>query len=388
MWFTGAKIWNGTSEQLSEADSIKVENGQIISLGNSASSSDAVDCGGLTLIPGLIDAHVHVCLDPKIKDPLEQDKFSDEELLQHMAVRAGEMLLAGITTARDLGGGRWLELKLRDLINDDQVEGCRLVCAGQPVTSVNGHCHFWGGEAEDLEAATEVIQRQIDHGVDLIKIMATGGSITPGSTPKDSQFSKQQMQHMVTLAKTGGFRVAAHCHGSDGISNAADAGVTTIEHCSWVGEAGWARDYRPDVVESIVNNGVWVSPTINAGWKRYIGTKTFEDIISENYKKMRAAGVKLIASTDAGIPGVFHPDLPKAIPVFAHFAGLTPVEALRSATSDCAEAIGLGSVTGQIAPGFSADFVAYEGNPLEDLEVLASPSFVVTRGRRRIDCRN
>ncbi len=299
-----------------------------------------------------------------------------------MSDRAGRMLQAGITTARDLGGGRWLELWLRDLINQGDIEGCRLVCAGQPVTSVNGHCHFWGGEAENLDAANEVIQRQIQHGVDLIKIMATGGSITPGSAPKESQFNEQEMQAMVRLANEGGFKVAAHCHGSDGISNAASAGVSTIEHCSWVGEEGWARDYRDDVVREIAAKGIWVSPTINAGWKRYIGTKSFEALIAENYKKMREAGVKLIASTDAGIPGVFHHDLPRAVPVFAHFAGLTPVEALRSATSDCAEAIGLSQSVGQIAPGFEADIVAYSSNPLEDLEVLSHPEFVVSRGNQ------
>lgn len=382
MILTNASIWDGLSDTLSEATTIEIDDQNISSVSNVDETKEGLDCSGLTIIPGLIDAHVHMCLDPNIRDPYAHDKFSDEELLEHMQGRALEMLKAGITTARDLGGGRWLELKLRDMIDEGEVVGTRLICAGQPVTSVGGHCHFWGGEAENLEQSSKVIERQIEKGVDLIKIMATGGSITPGSTPKDSQFSAEQMVAMVGQAKTCGFDVAAHCHGTDGISNAAHAGVTTIEHCSWVGEEGWARDYQSSVVETIVNNGVWVSPTINAGWHRYIGTKSFEGIISENYKKMKAAGVKLIASTDAGIPGVFHRDLPKAIPVFAHFAGLSNVEALRAATSGCAEAIGLGDRVGQIAPGYSADFVAYRGNPLEDLSCLATPEFVFSRGRR------
>ena len=103
-------------------------------------------------------------------------------------------------------------------------------------------------------------------------------------------------------------------------------------------------------------------------------------MINSNYAKMKAAGVRLIASTDAGIPNVFHHDLPAALPVFASFAGLSPVEVLRSATSDCAAAIGLGEVTGAIRHGLSADFVVYEGNPLEDLEVLQNPVLVVSRG--------
>lgn len=383
MWLTNAKIWDGVSDSLHAADAIEIVDGKIVQLGTSSDASGELqDCSGLTLIPGLIDAHVHMCLDPDVKDPLAHAKFTDDVIKAKIAGRAYEMLLAGITTARDLGGGKWLELDVRDQINRGEIKGTRLFCSGQPVTSVNGHCHFWGGEADDLESAVEVIDRQVSHDVDLIKIMATGGSLTPGSTPANSQWNADEMMSMVTLAKSKGYTVAAHCHGTNGIHNSAAAGVTTIEHCSWVGEQGWARDYDPTVVDVIVENGVWISPTINAGWKRFIGSKSFENLISGNYQKMRAAGVKLIASTDAGIPGVYHQDLPKAIPVFAHFAGLSPVEALRSATSDCAAAIGLGSEVGRLSPGYSADLVAYEGNPLVDLDVLATPAFVMSKGVR------
>lgn len=382
MQLTNVKFWDGVSDELSFADAMQLQDGKIQSLDAKNNSEVIVDCEGLTLIPGLIDAHVHMCLDPSVKDPLAHDRLPPEQHIEQMLVRAEQMLRAGITTARDLGGGRWLELEVRDLINRGEKFGTRLVCAGQPVTSVNGHCHFWGGEAADTDAAIDVIKRQVAHGVDLIKIMATGGNITPGSKPVDAQFSENQMRAIVAEAKAHGYCVAAHCHGTDGISNAAVSGVTTIEHCSWVGESGWARDCRPEVVASIVANDVWVSPTINAGWQRYIGSQSFEALIQSNYQEMRVAGVKLIASTDAGIPNVRHQDLPKAIPIFAHFAGLTPVEALRAATSDCAEAIGLGASVGQVAVGYEADLVGYEGNPLEDLSILAQPALVISRGRR------
>lgn len=383
MWLTNAKIWDGVSPTLADADAIEIQHGKIQRLAMTAEASgEVLDCSGLTLMPGMIDAHVHMCLDPEIKDPFAHDKFTDDEIRSKISARAYEMLLAGITTARDLGGGKWLELDVRDSINRGDLVGTRLVCSGQPVTSVKGHCHFWGGEADNIEAAVEVIERQISHKVDLIKIMATGGSLTPNSTPANAQFEVEEMATMVKLAKAKGYTVAAHCHGTSGIHNSAAAGVTTIEHCSWVGEQGWARDFDPAVVETIVKNGVWISPTINAGWRRFIGSKTFEDLIAGNYKKMKAAGVKLIASTDAGIPGVLHRDLPKAIPVFAHFAGLTPVEALRAATSDCAEAIGLKNEVGQIREGFSADIVGFESSPLDDLGVLENPAFVMSRGNR------
>ena len=382
MWLTNAKIWDGVSDTYSDCDAIQIEDGKIVRLGASdEASGETRDCQGMALIPGLIDAHVHMCLDPDIKDPLAQDKFSDDEIRNKIAQRAREMLLAGITSARDLGGGNWLELDVRDQINRGELVATRLVCAGQPVTSPEGHCHFWGGEAEDIDTALDVIERQITHKVDLIKIMATGGSLTPGSTPANPQFDENQMVTMVNLAKSRGYTVAAHCHGTSGIKNSAVAGVTTIEHCSWVGEQGWARDYDPTVVDTIVKNGVRVSPTINAGWGRYKGTSSFENLIKGNYDQMKAAGVKLIASTDAGIPGVHHKDLPVALPIFAYFASLSPVEALRSATSDCADAIGLGAEVGQLSSGFAADIVGYVGDPLVDLEVLAKPALIMSRGQ-------
>ena len=129
----------------------------------------------------------------------------------------------------------------------------------------------------------------------------------------------------------------------------------------------------------MVANNVWVSPTINAGWRRFQKPE-FVEIVRSNYRKMKQAGIKLIASTDAGIPKVYHHDLPRALLEFARFAELTPLETLKAATSDCATAIDLGDVTGQIKPGYSADFVVYESNPLENLEALQHPVLVVVKG--------
>jgi len=383
MWIKNLKIWDGVSDQHIDADAIEIEAGRIVSLDSSDAVDDrsAMNMGGLTVIPGLIDAHVHMCLNPDVRDPMAQDKPDREVLLREMTSRSIEMLRAGITTARDLGGGAWLELVLRDQINRGEVIGTRLVCAGQPITSVKGHCHFWGGEAKDVADVAAVIERQISHGVDLIKVMATGGTLTAGTTPADAQFDVESLSEIVRMANDNHFLVAAHCHGTSGIRNASEAGVTTIEHCSWVGEAGWGRAYDEAVTRQIAEKGIWVSPTINAGWRRYIGSPNFETNIKGNYDKMRQAGIKLISSTDAGIPNVRHHDLGLAIPVFAHFAGLTNVEALRAATSDCAEAIGLANEVGQLKAGWSADLVFFEHSPLDDLEQLANPARVMARGR-------
>lgn len=385
------KIWNGVDDTIDHGvDAVTFENGCLTFVGSSEDLGAEVpgsvvkDMGGLYMIPGLIDAHIHLCLDPHIKDPLQQERLAREELLQAMADRARAMLEAGITSARDLGGGQWLELDIRESIRRGELSGPRLVCSGQPITSIKGHCHFWGGEAADGSDALKVLARQVEHKVDLIKVMATGGNITRGSRPVDAQFDEKTLTLIVNAAQNHGFRVAAHCHGTSGIRNAAAAGVTTIEHCSWVGDEGWGKDFDPEAVALIAEQGIWVSPTINSGWQRFVGNSNYSELIRGNYARMRDGGAKLIASTDAGIPNVLHHDLPLAIPVFAYFAGLTATEALRAATSDCAEAIGLGGVAGRIEKGYSADFVLYERDPTADLKVLATPVQVYKQGESRL----
>jgi imidazolonepropionase-like amidohydrolase len=382
---TGLRIWDGfSSDYVPGCDAIAVENGRIRAIGSADAllgSGEVRDFGGAVVIPGLIDAHVHLCLDPDIRDPSLQSRGTRDEELAAMAARAHGMARAGITTARDLGGGQHLELALRDRIRDGALPGPRLLCAGQPVTSVRGHCHFWGGEAADLDAARAVIARQAAAGVDLVKVMATGGSMTAGTRPRDAQFDDATLAAIVAEARGRGYAVAAHCPGTAGIRGAVGAGVTTIEHCSWVGESGWGSDYDADAAAAIAARGIWVSPTINAGWQRFVGREDdFATRVSTNLKAMRALGVRYVASTDAGIPNVRHADLPKALPVFAHFAGLTPVEALRSATSESAQALGIDDLTGTLTPGFAADLVVVDGDPLADLACLARPVAVMTRG--------
>ena len=382
--YSNVRIWDGVAEHyLADADAIRVENGKISAVGMRAElTGDALerDLTGLTLIPGLIDAHVHLCLNPEIKSAADQGKESAAEIRRLMAERCAAMVRAGITTARDLGGGEWVEFEVRDRINAGELVGPRLLCSGQPITSIKGHCHFWGGEAAGLEDVMTVLARQVDKGADLIKVMATGGNLTVGSNPAMAQFSEEILTDIVAEARRRGLHVAAHCHGTPGIRAATAAAVTTIEHCSWVSEAGWGMDYDAETAAQIAARGIWVSPTINAGWKRNIGRADFEVRVKENYRRMRAAGVGLIASTDAGIPNVWHHHLPQALPVFSHFAQLSPVETLRAATSDCAKAIGLGAVTGRIAAGFAADLLFVQGDPLADLDVLTRPALVVTRG--------
>lgn len=373
---TGLRIWDGVADDYAETDSLQIRSGKLV---ESAGQPPEMDLSGLTAIPGLIDAHIHLVLDPEISNPLAQPPPSDATAAA-MQSRASAMLAAGITAARDLGGGAWQELQLRDRIRSGEVPGPTLFCAGQPITSAGGHCHFWGGEATGIEEVDAVIDRQLAKGADLLKVMATGGSITRDSDPSRAQFELPVIQHLVQRARAADKTVAAHCHGVEGIYQAAEAGVTTIEHCSWVNAEGWGRGFDMEVANSMASRGIYVSPTISSGWKRFMKNPGFTRLIQDNYAGMRAAGIRLIASTDAGIPGVKHDDLPEALLPFAHFAGLSPVETLRAATSDCAAAIGAGAYLGQLAPGFQADLLLLEGDPLQDLSTLAKPACVMQGG--------
>ena len=380
---THLNVWDG--EDFAPADALLFSGGEIQAVGALADlpigrSDHVIDCSGLTAIPGLIDAHVHLELNPDDAKP--PDKLATAERLPAMAERAEAMVRAGITTGRDLGGGAWLEIEIRNRINRGALLGPRLLCAGQPITSVAGHCHFWGGEAAGFTEAEAVLRRQLEHGVDLIKVMATGGRMTRGSNPIDPQFDLPTLSQIVDLATSHELSVAAHCHGTEGIRIAAEAGVRTIEHCSWVGQAGWASDYRPEVSAAMAERGVWVSPTISRGWRRFLDNPDSTTLkrMQAAFQDMRTRNIPFIASTDAGIPGVYHHHLPQALPVFAAIAGLEPEAVLRAATSGAADGLELSQVTGRLRPGLSADLVLVHGNPLDDLAVLADPGAVWVRG--------
>lgn len=366
-----------------DADSLRLAGGSIQAIGTGliGNRSDRVmDCSGATALPGLMDAHVHLELDPSRGAPPAADEARDPKA---MAARAAAMVRAGITTARDLGGGTWAELRLRDRIVRGDIPGPRLLCAGQPLTRPGGHCHFWGGAVDGLAEAGRHIQRQVDAGVDLLKVMATGGIFTRGSDPGRAQFDLPTLQGIVALAATHGLPVAAHCHGVEGIDFAARAGVRTIEHCSWMGKDGWAANYDASVAQTILARGVWISPTVNAGWQRYLDASDPTKLhnIRAAFQAMQALGIRFVASTDAGIPGVRHHDLGRALDVYRRIVECSPAAALRSATVDAARALGLDRVTGTLAPGLSADVLLVDGDPLADLSVLTDPVAVWAAGR-------
>ena len=386
----GARLWEPGMDSLPRLSApLRVRDGKILALGEAAergaAGAERVELEGRVLVPGLIDAHVHLELDPTLSTPAEQLAVPEESLREAMADRAEAMLFAGITTARDCGGGRHREHALRREIDSGRRLGPRLLCCGQPITTPGGHCDFWGGGVSTRVEIDRMVGLQVEAGSDWIKVMATGGVFTPRSRPRESQFDLARLSSLVEAAARAGRSVAAHCHGTRGIADALRAGIRTIEHASFAGRDGFGTDIDESLIKEMARAELWVSPTVNAGWARRIMND--RDEYSDFFHRMSAClrlqrdhGVRFIASTDAGIPGVRHEDLVTGLQAFECYAALRPVDVLRAATSESATALGVADRTGRLAAGLSADFLVLESDPLEDLSALRDPEFVVFRG--------
>ncbi|MCB9724149.1 MAG: amidohydrolase family protein [Spirochaetaceae bacterium] len=388
---TQARLWEGSGERLPERPSpLRVRDGRIVAIGPAAGEGGGtpreIALPGRVLVPGLIDAHVHLELDPGLRTPAEQLAVPEAERLAGMAARAEAMLHAGITTARDCGGGGHREHALRARIDAGLARGPRLLCCGQPLTTPGGHCSFWGGEAGSRAEIEAVVSRQVEAGSDWIKLVATGGVYTPGSRARDAQFDLASMRVAVEAAARAGRSVAAHCHGTGGLGLAVQAGVRTLEHASFAGADGFGTALDADLMAEMARRELWVSPTVNAGWGRRIEDERGEPTdffrrMAGCLRRQRDHGIRFIASTDAGIPGVAHADLVDGLLAFARYADLRPVDVLRAATSEAARALRIDDETGRLSPGLSADLLVLAGNPLEDLAVLRDPEVVVFRGQ-------
>src|ERR1700759_105118 len=219
------------------------------------------DYPGGTILPGLIDSHVHLGFDGG-PDPVGRMRAeTDAQQLVLMLRSARELLGVGVTTARDPGARAYLDVVVRDAIADGLAPGPRMVVANSPVTVTGGHCWFMGGEADSEDDLRRIVRSHHKHGADLIKVMATGGFMTGGSAPWYAQFSAEQLAVVVAEAKRLDKAVAAHAHGIEGIRRAVEAGVTPIEHCSFVTETN-ERQFDERLGGQIAAGGIFVSPPI------------------------------------------------------------------------------------------------------------------------------
>jgi imidazolonepropionase-like amidohydrolase len=335
------------------------------------------DYPGSTIMPGLIDSHVHLGFDGGPNPAGRMRSETDEQQLVLMLHSARELLGVGVTTARDLGARSYLDVVVRDAIAAGLARGPRMVVAARPITVTGGHCWFMGGEADSDDDLRRMVRTHHKRGADLIKVMSTGGFMTTGSAPWYAQFTRAQLAVIVEEAGRVDKPVAAHAHGIEGIQRAVEAGVTTLEHCSFVTETN-ERRFDESLAARIAERGIFVCPTINVN-APYVGTLT-GITVGEHVKTMHEMGVRIIAGTDAGIDNTPHHQYVGALEYLVTL-GFRPEDVLAMATTEAAAALGVDAITGRLAPGFDADLIVVDGDPRTDIALLGKLQRVVAHGR-------
>lgn len=366
--------------------------------------STPLDAGGATALPGLIDAHVHLQSPSAGSDPpddaqsLFSHKFFDPAgiTVLRMARNAQLALAAGITTLRDCGSRDGLARQVRDAIDQGLLVGPRILAAGQVITTTAGHCYLMGHEADSADEMRKAIRSEVKAGSDFIKVMATGGFGTPGSSPKKPQYSAAELRAAVEDAHRLGKRVAAHVYGPEGIRNCVEAGVDSLEHCSWLTEedVSYGTGYDAGVVAEMAARGLYVAAAFGIGERakrqraRTRGEAALQRYLYErsahcqSFRQMLAAGVSLCVGTDAGSGINWRIDaIATNLADFVELLGLSPLAALQTLTRNPAQMMGLGDRVGTLEAGKEADLILVDGDPLRDPRALERVRLVVRAGR-------
>jgi imidazolonepropionase-like amidohydrolase len=327
-----------------------------------------------TVLPGFVDAHVHLGLDAGADPAAQFMSASDESLHALMTANARKLLMAGVTSVRDLGTRRGHGVRLREELAAHVGAYPRVLTADSPITAPGGHCWFMGGECPP--SMRDAVEERAKLGVDWIKIMVTGGFITANSVPSDTQFDLPDVAAAVEEAHRHGLRVAAHAHSPAGIRMAAEARADSIEHCTWFEDGRLSFDRK--LAELVAEHGIAVCPTLSGHARRNDGVVPWRRR-REHLRRMRELGIELIAGTDAGI---------RATPPEAYASSLLPLqdigmnalEVIELATFKTAQALGIGDVTGSLTPGKDCDAVIVRGDPLANLDYLSNVVAVLRRG--------
>ncbi|BDT87377.1 metal-dependent hydrolase family protein [Nocardia cyriacigeorgica] len=334
---------------------------------------EQIDLPEASVLPGLIDAHVHLAVGGAPHPPAAIPAITHLDVA--VTIRAGlaELLGAGVTTVRDLGAPCYTDIDTLTRHHDRP----RVLTATIPLTIAGGHCDGLGGAVDTLTGIRDLVSANVARGADWIKIMGSGGFTTGGaSSPYELQFTDAQVRAAVDAAHDHGLPVAVHAHGTAAIRQAVAAGVDSIEHCTWMTTDGFELDHG--VVREIAARGILVCPTINHLARSAAGRLPWP-VRRDHLRVMLDAGVRLIPGSDAGIPHTPPGRYPHSLPIYLDL-GLSQAEVIDLATRHAAEALRIGHLTGTLAAGLSADLIAVPGDPTRDLNLLTTPILTMAAG--------
>ncbi|SMQ57673.1 Imidazolonepropionase [Agreia sp. VKM Ac-1783] len=381
------RIFDGNDGRTTDAGrSILVDHGVIGWIGPDAEAPPVdivIDAAAGTIMPGLINSHVHLANDGAADLGAQVRSDSTATAAYRAAANALITLNAGITTVKDCGAADNVVIDLGRAIDTGIVPGPRVVAAGRVITMTGGHCYFMGVEADGVDAVRTAVRGQLKEGASFIKAMATGGVLTSEVKPTQTALLREELAVIVQEAHNAGRRVSTHAIGREGIENAILAGVDTIEHGFHLDAALFdlALDRGTYLVPTLAAIGNIVAEGANGTIPSWIVDKARaeEDRSISMFRAAVEAGVNIAAGTDAGTPFNPHDGLVDEIIAMVRI-GLTPARALLSATRDGAVNAGLHATTGTLEVGKAADLIIVDGDPLEDITALRAIRFVAKAG--------
>ena len=401
-YIKAGRLFDGTGDALQVDRAIVVEGDRIKAVGSFSDTpipggAEVIDLSGATVLPGLIDAHTHLGSRADRYDEIAKFRDSPNQSAFAAVLNAKKTLEAGFTTVRDVGSGPFLACDLRDSIDEGFLVGPRIVASGPGISITGGHGDLnryaprvrvssFPEErdfkiADGADQVRQVVRAQIKHGVDVIKVNASGGVLSRGDAPGAPQYTVEELRALVEEAHAAGRKVAAHAHGAQGIKNAVTAGVDSIEHGSLIDDEGIKMMIARGtvLVADIYNDDYLLGKAVefHLPAESIAKEKAIGQLQRDNFAKAVKAGVKVAFGTDAGVYP--HGDNARQFYYMVKY-GLTPARALRSATSDAAELLGRGDQVGRIAPGLFADLIAIPGNPLADIKEMEKVGFVMKGG--------